>query len=174
MVVAAYCAWQQAATKRRDMARRSRAPRRTWSDSRPALQTRSRPGESQFARLAHWECRAETSCQAPGGETHSCALVRRQSRSPGEPPPSPSQSASSWTRAFYLGIPWRAAPRRRLVVRRRIAAVGCVIGIAVAAPVVVVIEAVTKARHETPAAEVPFMAEVAAGVREVVTRSTAS
>jgi hypothetical protein len=33
---------------------------------------------------------------------------------------------------------------------------------------------VTKARHETPAAEVPFMAEVAAGVREVVTRSTAS
>src|SRR5215831_8224997 len=165
---------QQAPTKRRHMARRSRAPRRTWSDSRPALQTRSRPGESQFARLAHWECRAETSCQAPGGETHSCALVHRQSRSPGEPPPSPSQSASSWTRPFYLGIPWRAAPRRRLVVRGRIAAVGCVIGIAVAAPVVVVIEAVTKARHETPAAEVPLMAEVTAGRGEVLTRNAAT
>src|SRR5262252_8130616 len=174
MLLSSNFPWQQAPTKRRHMARRSRAPRRTWSDSRPALQTRSRPGESQFARLAHWECRAETSCRAPGGETHSCALVHRQSRSPGEPPPSPSQSASSWTRAFYLGLAFRAAPRRRLVVRRRIAAVGCVIGIAVAAPVVVVIEAVTKARHETPAAEVPFMAEVAAGVREVVTRSTAS
>src|SRR5262245_60732758 len=138
------------------------------------LRVRSRPWEFQFGRLAHWEWRAGTAWQAPGGETHSCALVHRQSRSPGEPPPSPSQSASSGTRPFYLGIPWRAAPRRRLVVRRRIAAVGCVIGIAVAAPVIVVIEAVTKARHETPAAEVPFMAEVAAGVRAVVTRSTAS
>jgi hypothetical protein len=63
-------------------------------------------------------------------------------------------------------------PRRRLVVRRRIAAVGCVI--AVAAPVVVVIEAVTKARREMPAAEMPFVAEVAAGLGEVVTRNAAS
>jgi hypothetical protein len=47
-------------------------------------------------------------------------------------------------------------------------------GIAVAAPVVVVIEAVTKARRETPAAEMPFVAEVAAGLGEVVTRGTAT
>src|SRR5262249_56269930 len=69
---------------------------------------------------------------------------------------------------------WRAAPRRRLVVRGRIAAVGGVIGIAVAAPVVVVIEAVTKARHQTPAAELPLMAEVTAGRGEVLTRNAAT
>jgi hypothetical protein len=43
-----------------------------------------------------------------------------------------------------------------------------VIGVAVAAPVVV------KARHETPAAEMPCVSEVAARRGEVVTRGTAS
>jgi hypothetical protein len=106
------CPWQQtpAPTKRRRMARRSRAPRRMWSDSRPALRARSRRGEFQFARPAHWECQAETSCRAPGGARRSCALVHRQSRSPRELPPSPSQSALSWTRPSHLGI--RGEPPR--------------------------------------------------------------
>ena len=85
---------QQAPTRRQRMARRSRAPGRMWSDSRPALRARSRRGEFRFARPAHWECQAETSCQAPGGARRSYGLVHRQSRSPREPPPSPSQSAS--------------------------------------------------------------------------------
>src|SRR6516165_7934733 len=46
--------------------------------------------------------------------------------------------------------------------------------VAVAATVVVVIEAVAKARHETPTAEMPLVAEVAADRGEVLTRNAAS
>jgi hypothetical protein len=95
--------WQQAPAKHRRMSRRAKAPRRMWSGSRLALPARSRPGEFQFARPAHWECQAVTSCQAPEGARRSCALVHRQSCSPRAPPPSPSQSASSWIRPFYPG-----------------------------------------------------------------------
>src|SRR5262245_17245387 len=80
---------------RQRMARRSRAPRRMWSGSRPALRARSRPWEFQFARLAHSECQAGTSCPAPEAERRSCALAHGRSRSPREPLPSPSQSVSS-------------------------------------------------------------------------------
>ena len=86
--------WQQAPARRRRRSHRSRARRQTWSGSRLALRARSRPGEFQFARPAHWECRAVRSCQAPGGARRSCALAQRQSRSPRGSPPSPSQNAS--------------------------------------------------------------------------------
>ena len=57
--------------------------------------------------------------------------------------------------------------------RIAIAAVGRVIGIAVAARVVVVIEAET-AGHETPVRETPFVAEVAACWGKVLTHNSAS
>src|SRR6266511_551038 len=63
------------------------------------------------------------------------------------------------------------------VVRRRInAAVGTVIGVAVAAAVVVVIKAETaEAGHETPAAtEMPIVVEAAACLGKVLTRKTAT
>src|SRR6266511_1189 len=63
------------------------------------------------------------------------------------------------------------------VVRRRInAAVGTVIGVAVAAAVVVVIKAETaEAGHETPAAtEMPIVVEAAARLGKVLTRKTAT
>jgi hypothetical protein len=60
--------------------------------------------------------------------------------------------------------------------RRIIAAVGTVIGVAVAAAVVVVIKAETaEARHETPAAtEMPIVVEAAACLGKMLTRKTAT
>src|SRR6516164_5996040 len=74
----------------------------------------------------------------------------------------------------------RLRPRcRRTSERRRIgerdAAVGGVIGVAIAAPVIVVIEAETEARHEAPAViEIPFVAEGTARLGKVLPRNAAS
>ena len=74
----------------------------------------------------------------------------------------------------------RLRPRcRRTPERRRIgerdAAVGGVIGVAIAAPVIVVIEAETEARHEAPAViEIPFVAEGTARLGKVLPRNAAS
>src|SRR6516164_7384759 len=74
----------------------------------------------------------------------------------------------------------RLRPRcRRTSERRRIgerdAAVGGVIGVAIAAPVIVVIEAETEARHEAPAViEIPFVAEGTARLGKVLPRHAAS
>lgn len=69
----------------------------------------------------------------------------------------------------------RTSERRRI--GERVAAVGCVIGVgvAVAAPVIVVIEAEPEARHEAPAAsEIPFVAEGTARLGKVLPRNAAS
>src|SRR6516165_8347751 len=74
----------------------------------------------------------------------------------------------------------RLRPRcRRTSERRRIgerdAAVGGVIGVAIAAPVIVVIEAETEARHEAPAViEIPLVAEGTARLGKVLPRNAAS
>jgi hypothetical protein len=57
------------------------------------------------------ECRAETSCQAPGGGKCSCELAHRQRRCSGEPLRSPPQSASSWVRPYLACNPGYAARR---------------------------------------------------------------
>src|SRR5215471_21461665 len=65
----------------------------------------------------------------------------------------------------------RTSERRRI--GERVAAVGGVIGIAIAAPVIVVIEA--EARHEAPAAiEIPFVAEGTARLGKVLPRNATS
>jgi hypothetical protein len=99
------------------MSRPASARRRTWSGSRLALRVRSHPGELQSARLAHLECRAETSSQVAAGGRCSGALAHRQSCSPGEPPPSPPQSVSSWVRPYLPWNSWYAARRSNLVRR---------------------------------------------------------
>jgi hypothetical protein len=100
--------WRPAAPTKR-MSRPASARRRTWSGSRLALRVRSHPGELRCARLVHLECRTETSRQAAGGGRCSGALAHRQSRSPGEPPPSPPQSVSSWVRPYLPWNSWYAA-----------------------------------------------------------------
>jgi hypothetical protein len=88
-----------------------------------------------------------------------------------------SDAASSCDQPGWLA---RLRPRcRRTSKRRRIgervAAVGCVIGVAIAAPVVVVIEAETEARHDAPAAiEIPCVAEGTARLGKVLPRNAAS
>src|SRR5262249_61667040 len=88
-----------------------------------------------------------------------------------------SNSPATTMRGLSLvcGMAVIAARCRRLVVRGRvggrIADVRCVVRVAVAAPVVVIIEAAAKPRHQTPTAEMPFVAEVAAGRREGRTRN---
>jgi hypothetical protein len=63
--------------------------------------------------------------------------------------------------------------RRRI--GERVAAVGRVIGVAIAAPVIVVIEAETEARHDAPAAiEIPCVAEGTARLGKVLRRNAAS
>jgi len=67
----------------------------------------------------------------------------------------------------------RTSERRRI--GERVAAVGGVIGIAIAAPIIVVIEAEPEARHEAPAAsEIPFVAEGTARLGKVLPRNAAS
>src|SRR6516164_3132485 len=67
----------------------------------------------------------------------------------------------------------RTSERRRIGVR--VAAVGGVIGIAIAAPIIVVLEAETEARHEAPAAiEIPFVAQGTARLGKVLPRNAAS
>src|SRR5215470_3079285 len=74
----------------------------------------------------------------------------------------------------------RLRPRcRRMSERRRIgervAAVGGVIGVAIGAPVIVVIEAEPEARHEAPAAiEIAFVAQGSARLGKVLPRNAAS
>jgi hypothetical protein len=88
-----------------------------------------------------------------------------------------SDSASSCDQPGWLA---RLRPRcRRTSKRRRIgervAAVGCVIGVAIAAPVIVVIEAETEARHDSPAAiEIPCVADGTARLGKVLPRNAAS
>ena len=67
----------------------------------------------------------------------------------------------------------RTSERRRI--GQRVAAVGRVIGVAIAAPVIVVIEAETEARHDAPAAiEIPFVAEGTARLGKVLPRNAAT
>src|SRR6266404_6414335 len=67
----------------------------------------------------------------------------------------------------------RTSERRRI--GQRVAAVGRVIGVAVAAPVIVVVEAETEARHDPPAAiEIPCVAEGTARLGKVLPRNAAS
>src|SRR6266404_6153875 len=67
----------------------------------------------------------------------------------------------------------RTSERRRI--GQRVAAVGRVIGVAVAAPVIVVIEAETEARHDAPAAiEIPCVAEGTARLGKVLPRNAAT
>src|SRR5262245_31716513 len=67
----------------------------------------------------------------------------------------------------------RTSERRRI--GQRIAAVGRVIGVAITASVIVVIEAETEARHDAPAAiEIPCVADGTARLGKVLPRNTAS
>ena len=59
--------WRPTAASTKRMVLPASARHRTRSGSRLALRVRSHPGELQCARLAHLECRAETSGQVAAG-----------------------------------------------------------------------------------------------------------
>src|SRR5712691_4376229 len=69
----------------------------------------------------------------------------------------------------------RLRPSERRRIGQRVAAVGRVIGVAVAASVIVVVEAETEARHNAPAAiEIPCVADGTARLGKVLPRNAAT